>query len=121
MRFAHLAALVAAVAVASVADASQTVASDAPIADGSGAWTKQEPLIQQKYPIWFDVSKDGLYAAYWDKEYNFAVHPLTDPILTSEGRGDNYNNPLEAFTDFSSNYKFRLSSRSDGDLRDRGS
>lgn len=33
MRFAHLAALVAAVAVASVADASQTVASDAPITD----------------------------------------------------------------------------------------
>jgi|TARA_B110000977_G_scaffold158636_1_gene202228 hypothetical protein len=46
MRFAHLAALVAAVAVASVADASQTVASDAPITDGSGAWTKQDHLIQ---------------------------------------------------------------------------
>jgi hypothetical protein len=119
MRFAHLAALVAALAVASVVDAYQTLASDAPVADGSGAWTKQDLLISEDnmIPLPFDVSSDGLFAAYLDIESNLAVKPLTDQSL-SQAWDSSVPYPLSSFaSDLSHSYKFQLSSRSDGYLR----
>ena len=71
MRFAFLAALVA-IAVSPLADASQTDANVAPIADGCGAWTELSSLGEGVFGCSacgvnydFAMSKDGVKGAFY--------------------------------------------------------